>query len=135
MIRHSIEEEVMFYDTDCGGVVHNIAYLRMIEKCRTRLAQQMGMSLGDIGSDGVFPVVVRTEIDYLRPAKLGDCIRIDGSLESVQRARFSCGFVLSVGAEGLVVVKCKQTLALVRMPEGRPIRLPVGWKNLGRVSK
>ena len=31
-------EEVMFFDTDCGQVVHNIAYLRMIETCRTRLA-------------------------------------------------------------------------------------------------
>ena len=25
------EDEVMFYDTDCGGVVHNLVYLRMIE--------------------------------------------------------------------------------------------------------
>ena len=31
------EDEVMFYDTDCGGVVHNLAYLRMIEACRTKL--------------------------------------------------------------------------------------------------
>ena len=31
--KPSIEtrEEVMFFDTDCGAVVHNIAYLRMIE--------------------------------------------------------------------------------------------------------
>ena len=34
-------EQVMFFDTDCGGVVHNIAYLRMIETCRTRLAAQI----------------------------------------------------------------------------------------------
>jgi hypothetical protein len=43
----SIDEEVMFYDTDCGGVVHNIAYLRMIEKARTKLATLMGMALRD----------------------------------------------------------------------------------------
>ena len=29
------QEEVMFFDTDCGGVVHNIAYLRFIETART----------------------------------------------------------------------------------------------------
>jgi acyl-CoA thioesterase FadM len=34
-------EEVMFFDTDCGGVVHNIAYLRMIETARTRLATKL----------------------------------------------------------------------------------------------
>lgn len=36
-------EEVMFFDTDIGGVVHNIAYLRMIETARTRLAAQLGI--------------------------------------------------------------------------------------------
>lgn len=37
------EDEVMFYDTDCGGVVHNLAYLRMIEACRTKLGAKLGM--------------------------------------------------------------------------------------------
>jgi len=31
--------QVMFFDTDCGGVVSNIAYLRFIEIARTRLAE------------------------------------------------------------------------------------------------
>src|ERR1035437_1848398 len=29
--RLETREEVMFFDTDCGAVVHNLAYLRMIE--------------------------------------------------------------------------------------------------------
>ena len=62
------EEEVMFYDTDCGGVVHNLAYLRMIEKCRTRLAAGLGFELRAMGETGIFPVVVRTEADYRKPA-------------------------------------------------------------------
>ena len=37
------EDEVMFYDTGCGGVVHNLAYLRMIEACRTKLGAKLGM--------------------------------------------------------------------------------------------
>jgi hypothetical protein len=37
-LQLSTREEVMFFDTDIGGVVHNLAYLRMIETCRTRLA-------------------------------------------------------------------------------------------------
>ncbi|MEO6786418.1 MAG: hypothetical protein ABI318_09830 [Chthoniobacteraceae bacterium] len=34
-----IEQQVMFFDTDCAGVVHNLAYLRMIETARTLLAE------------------------------------------------------------------------------------------------
>ena len=31
MPRVRADVQVMFFDTDCGGVVHNIAYLRFIE--------------------------------------------------------------------------------------------------------
>ena len=37
------EDEVMFYDTDCGGVVHYLAYLRMFEACRSKLGAILGM--------------------------------------------------------------------------------------------
>ena len=30
--------QVMYYDTDCGGVVHNLAYLRWVEECRTKMS-------------------------------------------------------------------------------------------------
>ena len=64
----------MFFDTDCAGVVHNIVYLRFIEVARTHLAEQLGMGLVNMANSQTFPVVVRTEIDYKRPAKLGDRI-------------------------------------------------------------
>ena len=56
----------MFFDTDCGGVVHNIAYLRMIETCRTKLAGLMGLDLRQMAETKLYPVVVRTEIDCAR---------------------------------------------------------------------
>jgi len=65
-IEITSEDEVMFYDTDVGGVVHNLAYLRMIEFCRTKLAEQIGFNLREMAETQVYPVVVRTEIDYRR---------------------------------------------------------------------
>lgn len=120
-------EEVMFFDTDCGGVVHNIAYLRMIETCRTRLAALMGMDLRTMSGTQVFPVVTRTEIDYKRPAKLGDWIVIRGRLDELARARFWCAFEMIREADGSTLVTARQALALVAMPEGRPLRLPAEW--------
>ena len=75
------EVQVMFFDTDCGGVVHNIAYLRFIEIARTVLAEQLGLGLADMARNQCYPVVVRTEIDYRRPAALGDRLAIDGWLD------------------------------------------------------
>ncbi|WP_294232789.1 thioesterase family protein [Prosthecobacter sp.] len=121
-------EEVMFFDTDCGGVVHNIAYLRMIETARTRLAALLGMKLREMAETRLFPVVVRTEIDYKKPAKLGDELIIHGRLESVERVRFWCAFEMRRAEDNALLITCRQSLALVQMPEGRPARLPDDWK-------
>lgn len=120
-------EEVMFFDTDCGGVVHNIAYLRMIETCRTRLAASLGMDLRQMAETQLFPVVVRTEIDYRRSGKLGDWITIRGALAEVSKARFWCSFEMIRESDGLLLITCRQALALVQMPAGKPVRLPADW--------
>ncbi len=117
----------MFFDTDCGGVVHNLAYLRMIETCRTRLAALMGMDLKTMAQTQVFPVVTRTEIDYKRPARLGDWLVIRGRLEEISAARFWCGFEIIREADQTTLVTSRQALALVQMPAGRPLRLPKEW--------
>jgi YbgC/YbaW family acyl-CoA thioester hydrolase len=122
-------EEVMFFDTDCGGVVHNLAYLRMIETCRTRLATNMGMNLLEMSSTRLFPVLTRTEVDYKRPAKLGDWIRIRGRLDSLTKARFWCAFEMYRENDDTLLVTARQSLALVQMPEGKPARLPADWLN------
>ncbi|MDZ4286683.1 MAG: thioesterase family protein [Prosthecobacter sp.] len=120
-------EEVMFFDTDIGGVVHNIAYLRMIETTRTRLAALMGLQLREMSKTQIYPVVVRTEIDYRKPATLGDELVIKGWLDRVERARFWCAFEVRRKGEENVLIRCRQSLALVKMPEGRPLRLPEDW--------
>ena len=125
--RLTTREEVMFFDTDCGGVVHNLAYLRMIETCRTRLAGLMGMDLKTMSETQLFPVVHRTEIDYKRPARLGDHLLVHGWVDQIQRARFWCAFEMRRESDDQLLITSRQSLALVQMPEGRPVRLPAEW--------
>ena len=119
----------MFFDTDCAAVVHNISYLRFIETARTLLAEQLGMGLAEMARTQLFPVVARTEIDYKRPAVLGDKLHIDGWLESLDRTRFWCGFAVRRAGDGALMVSSRQMLALVQMPAGRPVRLPADWSR------
>jgi len=124
-------EEVMFFDTDCGAVVHNLAYLRMIETCRTKLAALMGMDLREMSETQLFPVLIRTEIDYKRPARLGDKLVIHGKLVEVSRARFWCEFTMTREDEpGVPLVTARQGLALVQMPVGKPVKLPGEWLEM-----
>jgi YbgC/YbaW family acyl-CoA thioester hydrolase len=119
----------MFFDTDCGGVVSNIAYLRFIEIARTLLAEELGLSLTEMTESQRYPVVVRTEIDYRRPAKLGDQLVIEGWLEQVDRVRFWCAFQITRPADNVLIARCRQMLALVEMPDGRLLRLPEHWEK------
>ena len=121
------KEEVMFFDTDCGGVVHNIAYLRMIETCRTKLAGLMGMDLRTMAKTELFPVVVRTEIDYKMPGKLGDVLEIRGRVSEIGKVKFWCDFEVTRKGESRPLILCRQALALVQMPDGKPQRLPKEW--------
>jgi YbgC/YbaW family acyl-CoA thioester hydrolase len=122
-------EEVMFFDTDAGGLVHNLAYLRFIETCRTRMAGLMGMSMRGMVAAGEAPVVVRTEIDYRRSAVLSDHLEIRGVLGLVERARFWCHFEIVRPSDGALLITCRQVLALVNLKTGRPLRLPAEWRE------
>ncbi len=123
------EVQVMFFDTDCAAVVHNIAYLRFIETARTLLAEQLGLGLTEMAKTQLFPVVARTEIDYKKPGVLGDKLFIDGWLDSLDRTRFWCGFNVIRQCDAAILVKSRQMLALVQMPAGRPVRLPADWQS------
>src|SRR6266508_1248104 len=123
------EVQVMFFDTDCGGVVSNIAYLRFIEIARTLLAEELGLALTEMAENQRYPVVVRTEIDYRRAAKLGDQLVMEGWLDRVERVRFWCGFQVTRPADNVLIAQCQQMLALIEMPEGKLLRLPEHWEK------
>ena len=123
-----IEARVMFFDTDCGGVVSNIAYLRFIEIARTHLTETLGLALAEMAEKQTYPVVVRTEIDYRRAARLGDHLVIDGWLDRVERARFWCAFRITRPEDNTLIAECRQMLALIEMPSGKLLRLPEHWK-------
>jgi len=126
--RLTVPLEVYYFDTDAGGVVHNIAYLRMVEIARSHLATALGWSLAEMGRTGLVPVVARTEIDYLKPARLGDHLTVTAELIRMEKVRFLIRFEIASAAQsGLIFVRCLQTMVTVQLPGGRPQRVPAAW--------
>jgi acyl-CoA thioesterase FadM len=81
-----------------------------------------------------YPVVVRTEIDYRRAAKLGDRLLIEGWLDRVERARFWCAFRITRPQDNTLIAECRQMLALIEMPTGKLLRLPEHWKRYDKAE-
>jgi len=129
----TVEEKVLYYDTDCGGVVSNIAYLRYVEKARCALFDKLGMSLKECTETQLFPAVVRTEIDYLKPARLGDHLFIEAKVARFEKARVFCEFSISKKDEIediFFLAKSLQIISLIQMPSGRPRRIPPHWLEI-----
>jgi acyl-CoA thioester hydrolase len=130
-----VETEILvhFFDTDAAGVVHNIAYLRFIEIGRTQLAMALGYGLEKMvpprpGQSALVPVVVRTEIDYIRPGRLGDRLKVISELESLERSRFFVAFEIK-DEQGQIISKCRQVLAVLELPLGKPRPVPASWRE------
>src|SRR5438876_11515144 len=132
--RIRTEVQVMFFDTDCGGVVSNIAYLRFIEIARTHLAEELSLALVEMAERRTYPVVVRTEIHYRRAAKLGDRLLIEAWLDRLERVRFWCAFRITRPEDNALIAECRQMLALIEMPTGKLLRLPEHWKTYDKAE-
>ena len=57
----------------------------------------------------------------------GTWIAGTGKLAELQRARFWCEFEMRRESDNELLVTSRQSLSLVQMPEGKPVRLPKEW--------
>jgi acyl-CoA thioester hydrolase len=128
--RITIPMEVYYFDTDAGGVVHNIAYLRMVEIARSQLAAKLGWTLEEMNRTGLVAVVARTEIDYLKPARLGDKLLVTAELIRLEKIRSFMRFeIANADKPELIFIRCVQTMVPVQLPGGRPQRVPQVWRE------
>ena len=68
--RIRTEVQVMFFDTDCGGVVSKSHICVRRDSSHTP-REELGLALAEMAETQRYPVVVHTEIDYRRAANLG----------------------------------------------------------------
>jgi len=121
--------EIFYFDTDAGGVVHNVAYLRLVEVARSKLAEYLGWPLAQMEATGIVPVVSRTEIDYLSPARIGDRLEIVARLLKLERVRFHLEFEMVRLPERDTMIRCRQTMAVVDVHRMKPHRIPAAWRE------
>jgi acyl-CoA thioester hydrolase len=77
MAEHRFPVTIYWEDTDAGGMVYHANHLRFAERARSEMLAEAGIdqaALAD-GADRLL-AVRRCEIDYLRPARLGDRLQV-----------------------------------------------------------
>ncbi len=68
---------IYWEDTDAGGVVYYANYLKFLERARTEWLRSLGYSQHSLATDpGILFMVVNLNLDYFRPARLDDALRV-----------------------------------------------------------
>ncbi len=81
----SIPVRVYIEDTDAGGIVYYVNYLKFMERCRTEFLRQLGYDKPAILEDGLLLVVHKAEIQYHRSARLDDELTITARVDKLAR--------------------------------------------------
>ena len=120
---------VYWEDTDAGGVVYHASYLCFLERGRTEWVRALGISQHAVrASDDLVLAVRGMQIDFLRPARLDDELRVTVVLEERRSASFSVAQELWRGDECLV--RARVRIASLRASTFKPRPLP-GWMLAG----
>ncbi len=81
---------VYYEDTDCGGVVYYANYLKFMERARTEWLRKLGFEQDRLRDEqGVIFGVRSASIEYLKPARFNDALRVSVRLVEMGRASLS----------------------------------------------
>lgn len=119
----SLPVRVYYEDTDAAGVVYYANYLRYMERARTEWLATLGMELATLAREhGVAFMVHRVDIQYLRPARLGDRLEVGVTLVERGRSRIIVDQRIVRGPE--IVTDARVTLACLDPAQWCATRIP-----------
>ncbi|MBA2777381.1 tol-pal system-associated acyl-CoA thioesterase [Halomonas kenyensis] len=78
---------VYIEDTDAGGIVYYVNYLKYMERARSDWLRHQGVTQRELLEAGIQLVVHRLECRYARPAHLDDELSVTAAVESSGRCR------------------------------------------------
>jgi acyl-CoA thioester hydrolase len=116
--------EVADTDIDSLGHASNIAYVRWIQDAAVGHSEAVGLDLAAYQRLGAVFVVVRHEIDYLRPALRGDGIEARTWISTVMAAKCLRSTELARVSDGVVLAKSVTHWGFIEVQSGRPRRIP-----------
>ena len=115
---------VYYEDTDAGGVVYYVNYLKFMERARTERLRHLGFSQSQLAEDNLLFVVHSSEARYHAPARLDDQLRVTAQVLELNRA--SLRFVQQVWRENDESLLCEGQflVAAVRADTFNPRAIP-----------
>lgn len=113
---------VYIEDTDAGGIVFYVNYLKYMERARTELMRSLGYGKAAIFADDMMFVVHSLDMQYLAPARLDDELVVSAKVLKVGKAAVDFEQTVRCGDQTLCTGGIK--VACVRRSDQRPVGMP-----------
>jgi acyl-CoA thioester hydrolase len=129
----SIPIRVYYEDTDMGGVVYYANYFKFMERARTEWLRSFGFEQDELLTrEGVIFAVRSVRLDFLKPARFNDQLKVTVSLGRCGRASLTVhqrvqrgDLVLCEGEARIACLEAK-TFMPCAMPDAIATRLTTG---------
>ena len=118
----SLDLRVYIEDTDAGGIVYYVNYLKFMERARTEYMRSMGFGKNYIFNHDLMFVVRDVVVQYLRPATLDDELVATAAIRQLKGA--SMVMYQRVERGGKVLAQGEVTIACVDRAGVKPRRMP-----------
>lgn len=113
---------VYIEDTDAGGIVYYVNYLKFMERARTEFLRHLGFDHAEMINQGTMFVIHSSEIHYREPAFLDDQLMISVEIEELKRTHLTFRQQLYRGERKLTEAKIKG--ACVNKNTMKPCTIP-----------
>lgn len=119
---------VYIEDTDAGGIVYYVNYLKYFERARTELLRAAGCARAALLDGDAMFVVHTMQVDYLKPATLDDELVVDACIVEGGRARLV--FEQCIWRRLEALCRARISVACVDPATRKPRALPERIRNL-----
>ena len=123
----SLPIRVYIEDTDAGGIVYYVNYLKYLERARTELMRTFGLERAAVSDAGWNFVVSDVSLSYKEPARLDDQLRATAVISAVGGATIN--FHQTVRRDDAVLVAGDIQIACIDRGTGRPTRLDAALRQ------
>ena len=118
----SYKLRVYIEDTDAGGIVYYVNYLKFMERARTEFMRAAGFGKQGIFNGDLMFVVRDVDVQYREPAILDDELEVSASIVTLGGA--SMCLQQTVRRGGVMLADGKITIACVSRDALKPQRMP-----------
>ena len=115
---------VYYEDTDAGGVVYYVNYLKFMERARTERLRDLGFAQSELVGENMLFVVHSSEARYHVPARLDDELLVSAEVIELNRASLRFHQQVRRAADATLLCEGQFLVACVRADNFKPRAIP-----------